>query len=106
MASPPVRTPALQPRLVENYGRLPLSFEANHGQTDSQVKFLSRGRGYTLFLTGNEAVLSLRKPSAASNQPAATREGMASATASGHSFSRAGRAPLSPILGALALRLL
>jgi hypothetical protein len=47
-------------RLVEAYGKLPLSFEINQGQTDSQVKFLSRGPGYTLFLTGEEAVLSLR----------------------------------------------
>ena len=39
---------------------LPLSFEPNQGQTDSRVKFLSRGSGYTLFLTGDEAVLSLR----------------------------------------------
>jgi hypothetical protein len=44
---------------VVNYAKLPLAFEPNAGQTDSQVKFLSRGRGYTLFLTGNEAVLSL-----------------------------------------------
>jgi hypothetical protein len=50
-----------EPRLVEAYGKLPLSFEANQGQTDRQVKFLSRGSGYSLFLTGNEAVLSLRK---------------------------------------------
>jgi hypothetical protein len=50
-----------EPRLVEAYGKLPLSFEINKGQTDSQVKFLSRGSGYSLFLTGNEAVLSLRK---------------------------------------------
>lgn len=42
------------------YGKLPLSFEANQGQTDSQVKFLARGSGYTLFLTGDEAVLQLR----------------------------------------------
>jgi hypothetical protein len=35
-------------------------FEANHGQTDRQVKFLSRGSGYTLFLTPTEAVLALR----------------------------------------------
>ena len=28
---------------------------------NSEVKFLSRGRGYTLFLTGNEAVLALNK---------------------------------------------
>jgi hypothetical protein len=38
-----------------------LSFEINQGQADSQVKFLSRGSGYSLFLTGNEAVLALRK---------------------------------------------
>src|SRR5260370_17908538 len=47
-------------RLVGSYGTLPLSFEVNQGQTDPQVKFLSRGRGYALFLTGDEAVLSLR----------------------------------------------
>jgi hypothetical protein len=53
-------TPAATLRLVESYGKLPLSFEANQGQTDGQVKFVSRGRGYTLFLTGDEAVLALR----------------------------------------------
>ncbi|MTI85050.1 MAG: hypothetical protein FH756_14430 [Firmicutes bacterium] len=40
---------------------LPLSFEANHGQTDPQVKFLARGRGYTLYLTRDEAVLMLQQ---------------------------------------------
>lgn len=44
------------------YGKLPLSFEANQGQTDTQVKYLSRGPGYTLLLTSTEAVLALRKP--------------------------------------------
>ena len=48
-------------RIIETYGKLPLSFEANQGQTDSQVKFLSRGSGYSLFLTSTEAVLSLKK---------------------------------------------
>jgi hypothetical protein len=43
------------------FGRLPLSFEVNQGQTDVEVKFLSRGKGYTLFLTPNEAVLSLKR---------------------------------------------
>jgi hypothetical protein len=57
----PVYGSAAQPRLAEAYGKLPLSFEVNKGQTDSRVKFLSRGSGYSLFLTGNEAVLSLRK---------------------------------------------
>src|SRR5216683_1938879 len=45
---------------VDEYGKLPLSFEANQGQTDKQVKFLSRGHGYALFLTPIEAVLSLK----------------------------------------------
>ncbi len=46
------------------YGKLPLSFEANQGQTSSQVKFIARGPGYALFLTGDEAVLSLRPKNA------------------------------------------
>ncbi len=45
-----------------SFARLRLSFEANQGQTDAQVKFLSRGRGYTLFLTPAEAVLALARP--------------------------------------------
>jgi hypothetical protein len=45
-----------------NYGKLPLAFEANQGQTASDVRFLSRGDGYTLFLTEQEAVLTLRQP--------------------------------------------
>jgi len=52
---------AAQPRLVESYGKLPLGFEINKGQTDSRVKFLARGNGYALFLTGDEAVLALKK---------------------------------------------
>ena len=36
-----------------------MTFEANNGQTDPRVKFLSRAPGYTLFLTDKEAVLSL-----------------------------------------------
>ncbi|HWQ32051.1 MAG TPA: SBBP repeat-containing protein [Blastocatellia bacterium] len=47
-------------RVAEAYGRLPLSFEVNNGQTDARAKFISRGQGYTMFLTSNEAVLSLK----------------------------------------------
>lgn len=47
-------------RMVVN-GRLPLSFESNRGQVGKSVKFLSRGPGYTLFLTPGEAVLNLQK---------------------------------------------
>src|SRR5438552_4111829 len=48
------------------YGQIALSFEANHGQTDPQVNFLSRGSGYALFLTPSQAVLSLQKQAAPS----------------------------------------
>jgi YVTN family beta-propeller protein len=45
-------------QVAGDYGKLPLSFEANEGQTDAKVKFLSRGTGQTLFLTTNGAVLT------------------------------------------------
>jgi hypothetical protein len=37
----------------------PLAFEANHGQTDPEVRFVARGAGYTVFLTPTEAVVAL-----------------------------------------------
>ena len=52
---------AAKPRIIASYGILPLSFEQNRGQTDTRVKFLSRGNCYTLFLESTEAVLSLKK---------------------------------------------
>jgi hypothetical protein len=54
---------AANAHLAQAYGQLPLSFEANQGQADPQIGFLSHGSGYTLFLTPTEAVLSqsLRK---------------------------------------------
>src|SRR6185503_20993835 len=51
---------ATKARLNEMYGQLPLSFEANVGQADPQIDFISRGSGYALLLTPREAVLSLR----------------------------------------------
>jgi Cep192 domain 4/Beta-propeller repeat/HYDIN/CFA65/VesB-like, Ig-like domain len=48
-----------QPRPT-GYGRLPLGFEANRGQTDGHVKFISRGSAYTLFLGSNESVFASR----------------------------------------------
>ena len=59
-------------RLHEAFSKLPLSFEANQGQADAQVKFLSRGSGYSLFLTAHEAVLSLVQ---SPRRPGAHREG-------------------------------
>ncbi|MGH7812689.1 MAG: SBBP repeat-containing protein [Candidatus Binataceae bacterium] len=63
--------------MTASYLKIPLSFERNEGQTATQVKFLSRGAGYELFLTPAEAVLALTKPAVTSD------EGAASADASG-----------------------
>lgn len=48
-------------RIQESYGRLPMHFEPNRGQTAKEVKFLARGPGYALFLTEDELVMSLRR---------------------------------------------
>jgi uncharacterized repeat protein (TIGR01451 family) len=64
-------TPAPASRKVSSQSfSLPLFFEPNQGQTDPQVKFLSRGSGYGLFLTSDEAVLELHRSS--KQQQAAT----------------------------------
>jgi hypothetical protein len=45
-----------------NYGKLPLSFEANQGQTDAKVKYLAHGAGYSIFLSPGSATFSLERP--------------------------------------------
>lgn len=60
-------------RLAKNFGKLPLSFEANQGESERQVKFLARGSGYTLFLTANAAVLNLGRAGQRSRPPAVLR---------------------------------
>ena len=49
-------------RILASYGKLPLSFEKNQGQTDDHVRFLAHGEGYALFLTSQEAVMRLDTP--------------------------------------------
>lgn len=53
-------TAEVEVKVNKNYGKLPLSFEPNMGQSAKDVKFLSRGNGYTVFLTETEAAFSLR----------------------------------------------
>ena len=52
------------PDPADAYGKLPLQFEANRGQTDERVRFVSRGDGYVMFLAGDEAVLALDRGAA------------------------------------------
>lgn len=45
---------------VSPYGKLPLSFEPNQGQTAAGVQFISRGPGYTIFLSPASATIALQ----------------------------------------------
>ena len=64
-----------QARLLSGYGKLPLTFEENQGQTDARVKFLARGSGYTVFLSDDQTTtLRLIAPS---NEPADSLHGSA-----------------------------
>lgn len=73
---PVANIPALNPHNLTGldplgaYGKLPITFEKNQGQSDPRVKFLAHGNGYRLFLTRNEAVLELsarKNPNRAKN---------------------------------------
>jgi RHS repeat-associated protein len=69
-ASPaaPSSTPH-HPALAPTYAQQPLAFVPNAHITDPQVQFLSAGAGYTFFVTPDEAVLSLARPSSPSGRP-------------------------------------
>src|SRR5579862_3092250 len=77
-ASAPAVRPEQATRVRENFGALPLDFEANQGQTDPQVKYMARGSGYTVFLTGNETVFALHSsaPAASTPNPAGFRKSL------------------------------
>src|SRR2546425_123026 len=52
---------AFRIRVARALAALPLSFEANRGQTDSRVDYLAHGRGYTAFLTSSGSVVALAR---------------------------------------------
>jgi len=53
---------AVASKSLAEYGKVPMRFERNQGQTTDNVKFLSRGQGYTVFLTPTETVMALSQP--------------------------------------------
>jgi hypothetical protein len=58
---PPVSA-ARRQQLADAYGKLPLTFEANQGQTDRAFQFFARGNGYSVFLAPTESVMTLHAP--------------------------------------------
>src|SRR5262245_53822561 len=51
-------------RISESFGRLPLGFEPNHGQTHRAADFIARGAGCTIFLNSTGAVLAPKNDTA------------------------------------------
>ncbi|HEV8130970.1 MAG TPA: SBBP repeat-containing protein, partial [Acidobacteriota bacterium] len=100
-----------QARVRELCANLPLSFEANQGQAARQVKYLSRGKGYTLFLTSNEVMLAVtgarrnrdaRQPKNLGVEIAASPRRLATSSASIRSVLRMkliGANPFSDVVG-------
>src|SRR5579864_5455519 len=81
----PQRTAVLQ-----NYGKLPMSFEVNEGQTDSKVRFLTRSQSFQLFLEASRVTMRLSIPT----EPAYRQDRHKQANASDpqrHSFKNAKR---------------
>src|SRR5215472_2035711 len=68
------KTPS-SPDVVARYGKLPLAFEPNMGQTSSEAKFLAHGDGYTLFLSPGESTVVLRSNSARTAQQSGIQNG-------------------------------
>lgn len=48
---------------LADYGKMPLLFEQNKGQTDREAKFIARGPGYHAYLAENKVVFSLKRES-------------------------------------------
>ena len=68
-STPRTTNPSLQSKVAELSQSLPMSFEANGGQADGHVKFLSRGAGYCLLLAPTGATLQLVQPISADKPP-------------------------------------
>jgi len=58
---PSERSALTRPQVASASVGVPFYFEENRGQVDEQVKYLARGRGYTVFLTPTETVLALQR---------------------------------------------
>jgi hypothetical protein len=54
-------SPRENPGWKEAHGNLPLSFEENQGQVSREVRYVSHGSGYELFLAPQEAVVALQR---------------------------------------------
>ena len=53
---------AKKQQALDAYGKIPLAFTANAGQTDVRVRYSAQGAGFSVFLTRGEAMFALQRP--------------------------------------------
>jgi hypothetical protein len=56
--SEPAASQMSEQEAIDAYGKLPLSFISNEGQTDKEVRYYAQGAGYGFFFTPERAMLS------------------------------------------------
>ena len=68
-------SPAERATVAMNYGKLPLAFEANAGQANPAIRFLTHGRAFSLALAPDALTLVVgnRQATTAGNAPAHVR---------------------------------
>ena len=62
------------PETPEEFGKLPLQFELNQGQTDPKVQFLTRAGGATVFLKSDETTFLLSEAKSQDRNDETTKE--------------------------------
>ncbi len=67
IALPAISAADTPTNIKETYGKVPLQFEENRAQADKAVRFVAHGLAYSLYLTPEDAVLVLAKPSEKAN---------------------------------------
>lgn len=82
-ASSTLKEATARAALDANYGKLPLSFEANRGQADQAVKFVARGGNATLLLMADAAALTISR---AASQRKSVKAKLAEAGANNEHF--------------------
>src|SRR5262249_34432414 len=71
----PPNDPTINLKLQTDFGKMPLAFEANQGQTDASVQFLAHGKGYNAFIQSGSAVFVLAPtPDARQENPSAPEQ--------------------------------
>ena len=91
----PAPPSATKQEAIAAYGKLPLAFTANAGQTDRRVRYSAQGGGLSVFLTRKEAMLALQRPGKRGASRSRSASSVRTRTSSSAVSARAGQGQLS-----------